>query len=141
MYYGLFYLFARNIFFFIFGKVMIYVNNPKAAADFWTDKIGFTVDKINDSETGIISVELTPNSTSDAGIVLFDRDIVRKMEHELNLGTPSILFSSYNIKDMRDKLIEKGVNVGDIIEMNGALTFNFSDPEGNYFAVEQIEKS
>ncbi len=124
-----------------FGKVMIYVNNPKAAADFWTDKIGFTVDKINDSETGIFSVELTPNSTSDAGIVLFDRDIVRKMEPELNLGTPSILFSSYNIKDMRDKLIEKGVNVGDIIEMNGALTFNFSDPEGNYFAVEQIEKS
>ena len=123
-----------------FGKVMIYVNNPKAAADFWTDKIGFTVDKINDSETGIFSVELTPNSTSDAGIVLFDRDIVRKMEPELNLGTPSILFSSYNIKDMRDKLIEKGVNVGDIIEMNGALTFNFSDPEGNYFAVEQIEK-
>ena len=124
-----------------FGKVMIYVNNPKAAADFWTDKIGFTVDKINDSETGIFSVELTPNSTSDAGIVLFDRDIVRKMEPELNLGTPSILFSSYNIKDMRDKLIEKGVNVGDIIEMNGSLNFNFSDPEGNYFAVEQIEKN
>ena len=97
--------------------------------------------RVTTNETGVLSVELTPNDISDAGIVLFDRAVVQKMEPELNLGTPSILFSSYNIKDMRDKLIEKGVNVGDIIEMNGALTFNFSDPEGNYFAVEQIEKS
>ena len=124
-----------------FGRVMIYVNDPKAVADFWTDKMGFIIGRVTTNETGVLSVELTPNDISDAGIVLFDRDVVQKMEPELNLGTPSILFSSYNIKDMRDKLIEKGVNVGDIIEMNGALTFNFSDPEGNYFAVEQLEKS
>lgn len=124
-----------------FGKVMIYVKDPRAAADFWRDKIGFTEIRANTQETGILSVELTPNGTSDASIVLFDRNIVEKMSPELNLGTPSILFSSYDIRGMRSRLIEQGVNVGDLMKIGGSLTFNFSDIEGNYFAVQEIEKS
>lgn len=124
-----------------FGKVMIYVKDPRAAADFWIDKIGFTKIKVDTHETGILSVELTPNSTSDASIVLFDRSIVEKMSSELNLGTPSILFSSYEIRDMRNRLINNGVNVGEVMEMGDSLTFNFSDIEGNYFAVQEIRIS
>ncbi len=123
-----------------FGKVMIYVNDPKTAADFWTDKMGFSKVKVDTYEAGVLSVELAPNDTSDASIVLFDRNVVEKMSPEINLGTPSILFSSYDIRDMRDRLIGNGVNVGDIIEMGGVLTFNFSDYEGNYFAVGEIKK-
>lgn len=123
-----------------FGKVMIYVKDPKAVADFWVDKIGFTKVKVDMHETNILSVELIPNITSDASIVLFDRSVVEKMSPELNLATPSILFSSYDVKDMRNKLINTGVNVGAVVEMGDSLTFNFSDIEGNYFAVQEIRR-
>lgn len=124
-----------------FGKVMIYVKDPRAVADFWIDKIGFTEIKADTYENGILSVELTCNNMSDASIVLFDRSIVEKMSPELNLGTPSILFSSYDIVDMRDRLIKNGVNVGEVVEMGDSITFNFSDIEGNYFAVQEIKRN
>lgn len=122
-----------------FGKVMIYVKEPRVVADFWIDKIGFTEIKVDKHETGILSVELTCNNMSDASIVLFDRSIVEKMSPEINLGTPSILFSSYDVVDMRNRLISNGVNVGEVVEMGDFITFNFSDIEGNYFAVQEIK--
>ena len=124
-----------------FGKVMIYVKDPRAVADFWIDKMGFTEIKAETHETGIVSVELAPNNMSDASIVLFDRGIVEKMSPELNLGTPSILFSSYDVRDMRNRLIKNGVNVGEVMEIGDSITFNFSDIEGNYFAVQEIRRN
>lgn len=123
-----------------FGKVMIYVNDPRAVADFWIEKIGFIEIKADMYEKGILSVEITPNNMSDTSIVLFDRSIVEKMSPEINLGIPSILFSSYDVRDMRNRLIEKGVNVGEVMEMGDSITFNFPDIEGNYFAVQEIRK-
>lgn len=124
-----------------FGKVMIYVRNPRTVADFWIEKLGFIEVKIDTTEKGVLSVELRPNDKSDASIVLFDRAVVEKMSPELNLSPPSILFASYDIKDMRNKLINSGVDVGEIMEMGASLTFNFSDIEGNYFAVQEIERT
>lgn len=122
-----------------FGKVMIYVNDPRAVADFWIDKIDFTEIKVDTYEEGILSVEITHNNMSDVSIVLFNRSLVEKMSPEINLGTPSILFSSYDVMDMRNRLINNGVNVGEIMEMGDSITFNFSDIEGNYFAVQEIK--
>lgn len=42
---------------------------------------------------------------------------------------------------MRNRLINNGVNVGEVMEMGDSLTFNFSDIEGNYFAVQEIKRS
>ena len=69
--------------------------------------------------------------------MLFNRAIVEEMSGGISLGTPSILFGSYDIDTMRSDLIAKGVTVGEIMEM-GSRTFNFADVEGNYFAVEEI---
>ena len=63
------------------------------------------------------------------------------MSPELNLGTPSILFSSYNVMDMRNGLINNEVNVGEVVEMGDSITFSFSDIEGNYFAVQEIRRN
>lgn len=123
-----------------FGKVMIYVKDTRAVADFWIDKIGFTEINADTYEAGILSVELKHNNMSDASIILFNRSIVEKMSPELNLGTPSILFCSYDVIDMRNRLINNGVNVGEVMEMGDSKTFNFSDIEGNYFAVQEIKR-
>lgn len=123
-----------------FGKVMIYVNDPRAAADFWVGKIGFIEVGAEQYEGGTLSVELTPDLRSDASIVLFDRGVVEKMSPELHLGTPSILFMSPDAREMRETLMRRGVTVGETAERGGSITFNFSDPEGSYFAVQEIKK-
>lgn len=38
------------------------------------------------------------------------------------------------------KLINNGVNVGEVMEVGDSLTLNFSDIEGNYFAVQEIRR-
>lgn len=121
-----------------FGKVMIYVENPRLVADFWINKIDFIEKNIVNNDTGVLSIELTHNTLSDASIVLFDKNIVKAMSPEISLTTPSILFSSYDIKKMRQHLIDLDVTVGPISDLGDIKAFNFCDVEGNYFAVEEI---
>lgn len=123
-----------------FGRVMVYVENPRAVADFWIEIIGFKEIEVGNGETGVLSVEIAPNDHSDTNIVLFDRDFVAKNSPIVNLGSPSILFSTFDIQEMRRNLVEKGVQCGEIMEFGGMTTFNFSDIEGNYFAVREIDK-
>lgn len=123
-----------------FGKVMVYVNDPVKVADFWTNKIGFIKKSEQTIAPNVVSIELAPTLDSDASIVLIDKEFVLKMGAGVNLGTPSLLFSSFDVKKMRSRLEQEGVTVGDIIDMNGTLTFNFADTEGNYFAVSEVQK-
>lgn len=122
-----------------FGKVMVYVSDPKAVADFWIEKVGFI--KVGEQELNgqPLFVEVAPNGTTDCILGLFDRAIVEKMETGISLATPSILFGSYDIETMRNNLIAQGVTVGEIVN-RGRRSFNFCDIEGNYFAVEEIER-
>lgn len=120
-----------------FGKIMVYVKEPRAVADFWTEKIGFTEVGKQEMNNQVLSIELALNETSDCHLVLFNRAIVEEMSGGISLGTPSILFGSYDIDTMRSTLIAKGVTVGKIMEIS-SRTFNFADVEGNYFAVEEI---
>lgn len=120
-----------------FGKIMVYVKDPRAVADFWTEKIGFTEVEKEEMNNQVLSIELALNETSDCHLVLFNRSIVEEMSGGISLGTPSILFGSYDIDTMRSTLIAKGVTVGKIMEIS-SRTFNFADVEGNYFAVEEI---
>lgn len=120
-----------------FGKIIVYVKDPRAVADFWTEKIGFTEVEKQEMNNQVLSIELALNETSDCHLVLFNRSIVEEMSGGISLGTPSILFGSYDIDTMRSTLIAKGVTVGKIMEIS-SRTFNFADVEGNYFAVEEI---
>lgn len=123
-----------------FGKVMVYVYNPRKVADFWIEKIGFTEENIVENENGVFSVELKVNKPSDASIVLLDKKIVEQMSPEVDLATPSIMFSSDNIADTRNQFIDAGIAVGEIVDNGNSKTFNFADNESNYFVVEETNK-
>ncbi|WP_157454752.1 VOC family protein [Carnobacterium maltaromaticum] len=121
------------------GQVMLYVNDQKAAAEFWTQKVGFTKSTEVDNGDGTFSIEIAPKETSDTSFVLHDRKFVEKLHPELNLGTPSILFSaSAKLETLYAEFQEKGITVGDLIEMPQMKVFNFADSEGNYFAVREV---
>lgn len=116
------------------GRVIVYVNDPKVTGDFWINNFDFI--KLSESKD---MVELLPREGADTAIVFFNRVMVEKMNPEMNLGVPSILFSCKEFDQTYMDLKEKGVLVGEIVEMNGTRTFNFADNNHNYFAIREIE--
>lgn len=123
-----------------FGQVMVYVNDVRMVADFWIQKMGFSEIHAGYMEEKLISIELAPNDHSDTHLVLFDKVFVAQYSSEVNLLSPSILFSTYDLEAMHTSLVEKGVKVGEIGNIGGMKKFNFPDPENNYFAVREISK-
>lgn len=121
-------------------SIMIYVDEPRMVADFWIQHFGMTEVKEDFNEERSLSVELSVTDDATTHLVLFDKKVVSEMSPELNLGTPSILFSTRDLIRLRDRLMQEGLIVGDILETDDIKTFNFSDPEGNYFAVQEIEE-
>ena len=43
-----------------------------------------------------------------------------------------------NFTDQFEEIYQKIENAGEIMENNGVETFNFSDPEGNYFVIGKL---
>ena len=123
----------------ILGQVMVYVYNQDEAVKFWTEKVGFTVISEEDNGEGMRWIEVAPQKDSETTIVLHNKEVIEKMTSAINLGTPSLLFFTEDIKKLYKKLTNNNVTVGEIIDVPTGKTFNFADSEGNYFAV--IEKN
>lgn len=121
-----------------FGNLMIYVHDVRAVANFWVHKLGFIELHEHEFEGEVIGVDITHNPDSDAGITLYDRAVVATMSPEVNLGAPSVLFTAPDVTEMRELLISDGVTVGDVVTHGDMTSFNFSDPEGNWFAVKEV---
>ncbi|WP_226527627.1 VOC family protein [Metabacillus niabensis] len=119
------------------GQIMLYVSNQDEAVNFWTEKVGFHVVAEEVNGEGTRWIELSPTIEAETSIILHNKEIIAKMEPELNLGTPSLLFFSDNLDELYTGLQNKDVTVGDIVDMPNGRVFNFSDSEGNYFAVLQ----
>lgn len=123
----------------IVGQIMLYVNNQDEALKFWTEKAGFIVVSEEDNGQGMRWMEIAPSKEAETSIVLHNKELIAKMEPELNLSTPSIMFFSDNLDQLYKTFSDKGITVGDMVTMPAGKVFNFADNENNYFAV--IEKS
>ncbi|MGY3187548.1 VOC family protein [Lysinibacillus sp. TE18511] len=119
------------------GQVMLYVNDQDTAVKFWTEKIGFVV-VADQEEAGMRWIEIAPTKGAQTTFVLHNKEIIAKMQPELNLGTPSIMFYADHIENLYQDFQAKGVKVGDLVMMPMGRVFNFADHENNYFAL--VEK-
>ncbi len=119
------------------GQVMLYVNDQDAAVKFWTEKIGFVV-VADQEEAGMRWIEIAPTKEAQTTFVIHSKEIIAKMQPDLNLGMPSIMFYADNIENLYQDFQAKGVKVGDLVMMPLGRVFNFADQEGNYFAL--VEK-
>lgn len=117
------------------GQVMLYVEDQEQSVKFWTDKLGFTVISTDELVEGYRSVEVAAGKHSETSLVIFDKAFIKKYSPELNLGTPSLMFKADNIDELYEEYQNKGINVGEKTEYPLGKVFNFSDDEGNYFAV------
>ncbi len=119
------------------GQVMLYVNDQDAAVAFWTEKIGFVIVADN-TEAEMRWIEIAPTKDAQTSFVLHNKEMIAKMQPELNLETPSIMFYADNITEMYQDFQTKGIKVGDLVMMPMGRVFNFADHENNYFAL--VEK-
>lgn len=72
---------------------------------------------------------------AETSIILHNKELIAKMQPELNLGTPSLMFFSKEFDSLYSDLVNKKVTVGEIVNMPSGRIFNFADSENNYFAV------
>ncbi|MGN7410373.1 MULTISPECIES: VOC family protein [unclassified Sporosarcina] len=121
------------------GQVMVYVSDQDKVKRFWVEDLGFSVISEEDNGEGMRWIEIAPTNDSETSIVLHDKELISKMQPELNVGTPSIMFVTDKLDELYEKLTTKQVTVGELVSMPSGRVFNFADPEENYFAV--IEKS
>lgn len=117
------------------GQIMLYVNNQDEAVKFWTEKVGFLVIAEEDNGEGMRWIEIAPTTEAETSIILHNKEFIAKMEPELNLETPSLLFFSNKLDELHIKLSNNGITVGEIVYMPNGRVFNFADSEENYFAV------
>lgn len=113
---------------------MLYVNDQDEAVKFWTEKVGFQV--VAEENNGPMRwIEVAPSKEKETSIILHDKETVAKMSPGLNLGTPSLMFTTEDLEKLYRDLSGKGVKVGEIVNMGPMKVFNFADGEENYFAV------
>lgn len=114
---------------------MLYVNNQDETVKFWTEKAGFSVISEEDNGQGMRWIEIAPTKDAETTIILHNKELIAKMQPELNLQTPSLLLFSDNLDALYQDFKDKQVTVGDMVTMPSGRVFNFADNEGNYFAV------
>lgn len=117
------------------GQIMLYVNNQDEVKEFWTEKVGFVVISEEDNGQGMRWIEIAPTKEAETSIILHNKELIAKMQPELNLGTPSLMFFSKDFDRLYSDLVNKNVTVGEIVTMPIGRIFNFADSENNYFAV------
>ncbi|HDX9589075.1 TPA: VOC family protein [Bacillus pseudomycoides] len=117
------------------GQIMLYVNNQDEAVQFWKEKVGFCVVSEEENGQGFRWIEISPTKEAGTSIILHNKELIGKMQPELNLGTPSLMFFTENLDQLYKDLSDKKVTVGEIVSMPSGRVFNFADYENNYFAV------
>ncbi|MEB2281969.1 VOC family protein [Lysinibacillus xylanilyticus] len=117
------------------GQLMLYVNNQDEAKEFWTEKVGFSVISEEDKGQGIKWIEIAPTKEAETTIIPHNKELIAKMQPEMNLGTPSLMFFSEDFDKLYNDLLNKNVIVGEIVNMHSGRIFNFADNENNYYAV------
>ncbi|HAK1448931.1 TPA: VOC family protein [Listeria monocytogenes] len=117
------------------GQVMLYVENQAAVRDFCVEKLDFVVVSEEVVNGEIQWIEIAPTKGVETTFVLQNKKKVAEMNPEMNLGTPSILLFGNNVAELYEEYKDKGITVGDLVDLPMGRVFNFSDNEGNYFAI------
>lgn len=116
------------------SATMLYVNDTKAAIEFWTQKMGFVLLDTQDFGEAV-SYEIAPSQDAAIKFGIHDKEWVAKANPGMNTGFPSLLFEADDLEAEYEKLTAAGVATNPIMEYNGMVHFTFADNEGNYIAI------
>ncbi|MFC6181677.1 VOC family protein [Lactiplantibacillus daowaiensis] len=114
-------------------RVMLYVEDVDQSVKFWQDNFAAKVTEVNKLPDDFKNLVLTLSSQVE--LAFFPRAFIATYSPEVLNNTPSLMFFSDDFKGLHARL----KTAGEIVDNNGTLTFNFADPEGNYFVVAQAD--
>jgi len=114
--------------------VMLPVADVEASLSFYRDKVGFVLDHDVTPGNGMRVVQLTPVGSSCS--IVFGVDIG-------GLAAPGSVRNTHLVVDdiarVRDELVDNGVPVGPVADLGGVRYAYFGDPDGNTWALQQID--
>ena len=113
--------------------VVLYVADPEACLEFWTQKMGM-IEK-SQKAAGAFSIVQVGFPDQEFSIELVPLEMMRQYPHGMDLATPSMAFRVPNLNLAHQEMRDHGVTTTDINDQTGVLAFAFSDNEDRWFAV------
>jgi catechol 2,3-dioxygenase-like lactoylglutathione lyase family enzyme len=116
--------------------VPVPVSDVDRAKSFYAEKIGFHVDHDSQPSEGVRVIQLTPPGSACSIMIGTGMGEISLMQP----GTVKALHLVVkDVRETRDLLMSRGVEMGEIIEYPGGIKFcGFSDPDGNSWLLQEI---
>lgn len=116
--------------------VPVPVADVDRAKAFYVDKIGFNLDFDSKPSEGVRVVQLTPHGSACSIVIGTGMGDISEMVPGSVKGLHLVVES---VRQVREALIQKGVEVSDIVEYPREIRFAyFSDPDGNSWALQEF---
>lgn len=116
-------------------QISLFVDDVQKAVTFW-QSLDFVI--IDQQETdGTLVVEIAPNKDAEMHFVLYDRNFIEKQSPGVATNPPQVMFFTKNMTDLYKKMQSLPIELGELIQLEETMVFNFVDPDGNYFAVSE----
>lgn len=112
-------------------RIMLYVDDVARISRFWQDQLGATVGA--KTEMPDHSQQVVLKIAPEVELALFAKSFIRTYSPEVSDNQPSLMFF---VSRDRFAVLHQRLALGtDVMQMNDGTSFNFADPEGNYFGV------
>lgn len=123
-----------------FGLFSIYVSNPQAAFQFYTEILGFEVGTVLEAQDFYAIKSPGENLTFQLLLEPNDNPIATRYQQDLKqAGMPPLIFTSENLQEEYEALKAKGVNFlrPPTTDQFGNISTTFDDGFGNLISVMQ----
>lgn len=117
-------------------QISLFVDDVKKAIDFW-QLLDFEVIDVQETD-GTLVAEIAPNKDAEMHFMIYNRNFIEKQSPEVATNPPQVMFSTENIIELYKKMQTLPLEIGELIQLEETLVFNFIDPDGNYFAVSEV---
>ncbi|HTE22052.1 MAG TPA: VOC family protein [Candidatus Limnocylindria bacterium] len=112
--------------------IFVPVTDVDRAKDFYVNKLGFHADQDQKVKEGLRFVQLTPEGSACS--IAFGEGIT-KMKPGTQQG---IMMVVEDVRALRQKLQEKGVDISDIEKQPWGTFAYFKDPDGNGWTLQEL---
>ncbi|HLQ40776.1 MAG TPA: VOC family protein [Tetragenococcus sp.] len=116
-------------------QIPLFVENVQQTVEFW-QMLDFVV--LDEKEMdGTTIAEIAPDENAALHLIIYDRNFVEEQTPEVDTMPPQIMFFSQEIIDLYQKMQSLPIQLGELLQMEEGLIFNFVDSDGNYFVVSE----
>lgn len=119
------------------SKVTIYVQNQEEAKKFWVNKLSFFVKFEQQMGPNMKWIEVAPSESSETSFVLYDKNMMKAQNPNINVEHPSIILSTTDIEKAYEEMRKNFIEVGELMTMPYGKMFSFKDLDNNSYLLRE----